>query len=218
MIVAGLLLAACGGQSATTASAPTAAATPVTYPPAPEAPTGPNDEATARFDEILETIPAGAFDVRDVREFIDVADARHAWLLTDLLRFLSDENAVDIAVDGFTTLTGVDITDDPDVARRPWNVTTNHLIAWDTPAPPDYRRLKGGLFGLVEDGWAPFFADTDADIDWRWVSWGGVFIDDRPLGDPNPASDPGASRRSTTPHSCPPPTATGTTTRRSCSA
>ena len=35
---------------------------------------------------------------------------------------------------------------------------------------------------LVDESWAPFFADDDAEIDWRWVSWGGVFIDDRPLG------------------------------------
>jgi len=191
VIVAGLVLAACGGQAATSAPTPAATATPVTYPAPPEAPSGPNDEATARFDEILETIPTGAFDVRDVQEFIDAGDARHAWLLTDLLRFLGDENAVGITVDGFTALTGVDITGDPDITRTPWNVTTNHLIAWDTPAPPDYQRLKGGLFGLVEEGWAPFFADTDAAIDWRWVTWGGVFIDDRPLGDPNPCDAPG---------------------------
>ena len=31
----------------------------------------------------------------------------------------------------------------------------------------------------------PFFDDADADIDWRHLSWGGVFIDDRPLGDPD---------------------------------
>jgi hypothetical protein len=43
--------------------------------------------------------------------------------------------------------------------------------------------MKSQLFLLVEPGWAPFFSDVDATIDWRWVSWGGVFIDDRPPGD-----------------------------------
>ena len=61
---------------------------------------------------------------------------------------------------------------------------TDHLIAWDLPAPPGYRELKGRLFLAVEPGWAPFFADADAEIDWRLVSWGGVLIDDRREGDP----------------------------------
>jgi len=191
VVVAGIVLTACSSESATPSPEPAMTVAPMTYPTAPEAPAGPNDEATARFDEILETIPAGAFDVRDVQEFIDAADARHAWLLSDLLRFLRDQNAVDLTVDGFATLTGVDITDDPEPERAPWGVMTDHLITWDTPAPPDYQRLKGDLFGLVEEGWTPFFADTDAAIDWRWVSWGGVFIDDRPLGETEPCGPPG---------------------------
>lgn len=191
LLVAGLVLTACAGDSAATAPEPAPTVTPVTFPPAPVAPTGDNAEATARFDEILATIPAGLFDSRDVQEFVDVADTRHAWLLTDLLRFLGDPSAIGIVVDGFTTLTGVDISEEPEAERSPWNVTTNHLIAWDTPAPPDYQRLKGELFTNVEPRWAAFFDDADADIDWRWVSWGGVFIDARPLGDPEPCDRPG---------------------------
>ena len=48
--------------------------------------------------------------------------------------------------------------------------------------------MKSSLFTLVEPRWAPFFADTDAAIDWRWVSWGGVLIDDRPLGATDPCA------------------------------
>ena len=48
--------------------------------------------------------------------------------------------------------------------------------------------MKASLFTLVEPRWAPFFADTDAAIDWRWVSWGGVLIDDRPLGATEPCA------------------------------
>ncbi len=63
---------------------------------------------------------------------------------------------------------------------------TDHLIAWDLPAPPGYRERKALLFVALEPGWQPFFADDDSEIDWRFVSWGGVLIDDRRLGDPNP--------------------------------
>ena len=63
---------------------------------------------------------------------------------------------------------------------------TDALIAWDLPAPPGYRELKGQIFVALEPGWEPFFDDVDAAIDWRHLSWGGVFIDDRPLGDGTP--------------------------------
>ncbi len=156
------------------------------FGPAPTAPAGANDEATARFEALVAGIAAGGLAGDDVSAFIDVADARHAWLLGDLLRFVGPGGEADSLVDGFVTLTGVDVRDDSRTSRSPWNAVTNHLIAWDLPAPPDYQRLKGELFTLVEDGWAPFFDDPDATIDWRWLSWGGVLIDDRPLGDTNP--------------------------------
>ena len=35
------------------------------------------------------------------------------------------------------------------------------------------------MFTLIEPAWEPFFADTNSLIDWRWVGWGGVLIDDR---------------------------------------
>jgi hypothetical protein len=77
----------------------------------------------------------------------------------------------------------VSLAADPDSERSTWLSATNHLIAWDTPTYPDYRTDKAELFLLVEQRWEPFFADADADIDWRYLSWGGVLIDDRELGD-----------------------------------
>ena len=153
------------------------------YPAAPSAPIGPNDAATEAFDAIVDGIVVGLFDTADLQGLIDTGDVRHAWLVSDLLRFTRQGPEADILTAGFGTLTGVDVSDDALIDRSPWNVVTNHLIAWDTPAPPDYRRLKGRLFTIAEPRWTPFFDDADSEIDWRWVSWGGVFIDDRPLGD-----------------------------------
>ena len=164
---------------------------PSRFAPAPDPPTGRNDAATEAFDAITEVIRAGTITDSELQVFVDAGDVRHAWLLSDLLRFISGGAEAQTLVDGFTTLTGVDITGDDQIDRSPWNVVTNHLIAWDTPEPPEYRRLKGSLFTLAEPGWAPFFEDADSLIDWRWVSWGGVFIDDRPLGDPAPCDGRG---------------------------
>lgn len=63
--------------------------------------------------------------------------------------------------------------------QNAWHDLTNHLIAWDIPAPPDYLRYKAAIFILNLPGWEELF--IDGDIDWRLVSWGGVTIDDRPF-------------------------------------
>jgi hypothetical protein len=190
-----LVLSSCTGADdtadgstgpATSEAASTATVPLAEFPPAPDAPTGPNDEATAAFDEIVDTIPTGLLTADLLTEFADAADARHAWLISDLLRFAGPSPEATALLDGFESLTGVDARELADDGASPWNAVTNLLIAWDTPAPPEYQRLKGGLFSIVEPGWTPFFDDADATIDWRWVSWGGVFIDDRPLGDTEP--------------------------------
>jgi hypothetical protein len=61
-----------------------------------------------------------------------------------------------------------------------WEAITNHLIAWDIPAPPDYLESKRAIFTSAVPGWDRIF--VAGDIDWRLVSWGGVLIDDRPFG------------------------------------
>ena len=182
LLAGSLALAGCGNTDDTAVPTPPPTAPLITYPDPPTAPDGPNDAATRWFDEVLAFIPTGASPAPGFDDFIAAGDTRHAWLVADLLRFAPDRATADAYLDGFASLTGVDLADDPDATRTPWTVATNHLIAWDTPAPPDYQRLKGDLFALADDGWRPFFDDGDAAIDWRWIGWGGVFIDDRPLG------------------------------------
>jgi hypothetical protein len=157
------------------------------YPPAPsspgpEAPSAP--EALAAIDRINALITAGELDLASVAELGEVGDARHGWFLSDLLRFFRGEDGA-IVVDAFRALTGVDIGDDPQSASSPWVSVTNHLIAWDIPAYERYREDKAAIFLQLEPGWEPFFAEGSA-IDWRLVSWGGVFIDDRALDDTDP--------------------------------
>ena len=155
------------------------------FPPAPDTTTGPIDQAAV---DILEVIWAGlelgGFDGGLVAALGNTGDARLAWIMSDLLRFFYFGDIHDGAVSGFQRLTGAKLNDDPVAERSSWQSVTDHLIAWDLPAFPRYDDYKGRLFTLVEPRWQPFFDDPDADIDWRLVSWGGVRIDDRALGDP----------------------------------
>jgi len=156
------------------------------YPAPPDSPASgvPNDVADDAVDRIVDGINAGALDPTAIDDLTASGDPRYAWFVSDLLRFFGGQDAERL-IGSFEALSGVDIAGDPDLQRSPWLSVTNHLIAWDTPDYAGYRVDKGGIFTQLETGWSPFFDDEDADIDWRHLSWGGVFIDDRPLGDPD---------------------------------
>lgn len=152
------------------------------FPEAPATPEGPADE---QLVEAVDRLFASLRDGVDTTALIEIAnsgDPRAAWLISDLLRFFGPGAVFDIGLASFERLTGADLSADPITTRSPWQSMTDHLIAWDLPALPDYARWKGALFTLVDPRWAPFFEDEDADIDWRLLSWGGVLMDDRPFG------------------------------------
>jgi len=155
------------------------------YPKAPSAPAQDVQSAADALDAIAtvrQFIPTGSLDVAAIGALGESGDLRHAWYLSDLLRFFRGDDGQRV-VEAFEQLSGVSIADDPESGTSPWLSITNHLIAWDTPAYPGYQADKGALFTQLEPGWEPFFSDGGADIDWRLLSWGGVFIDDRELGD-----------------------------------
>ena len=101
-------------------------------------------------------------------------DPRNAWIVGDLMRFVSGP-AFSIELAKVASKLLDKKLDDP----NQWGALTDHLIAWDIPAPPDYLRYKRAIFTSVIPGWDKIF--VKGDIDWRLVSWGGVLIDDRPF-------------------------------------
>lgn len=145
-------------------------------PPGPPVPTGPLDpEVAADLDAVYSTL-TDDIDVAAIEALGRSDDARVAWLLTDLLRFLPAGPVGRALEDSWETVTGTVVDE-----SSAWEATSDLLIAWDLPAPPGYVEWKRRLYLLVEPDWAPFFADDDSDIDWRWITWGGVGMDDRPL-------------------------------------
>ena len=147
------------------------------FGPIPPSPDGPLDND---LKNDLDTLFA-SFTTRPDLEALDriavSGDPRTAWLLTDMMRFARDNALLKRTADAWSELTGVSIPTD----EFPWGFATNHMIAWDIAAPPDYINWKRQLFERLDSRWAPLFDDPDAIVDWRWVSWGGVLIDDRPV-------------------------------------
>ncbi len=105
----------------------------------------------------------------------DSGDPRVVWIFMDILRFSQDSTRAQRLVDASNNLTGLDVS-----VFNAWNETTNSLIAWDIPAPPNYVDAKRAVFSTVLPTWGPLF-DNSERMDWRFVSWGGVLIDDRPF-------------------------------------
>lgn len=150
------------------------------FPPAPSAPDGPLDaELQAHVDNFfgVSLDPVFLEEEWDALEAIgEAGDPRLAWLISDLLRIANGPELLARLINAAQEATGADIDD-----LSPWGDLTDHLIAWDTPAPPDYLRYKRNIYTLVEPAWEPLMADG-YDVDWRMVSWGGVLIDARPFG------------------------------------
>lgn len=105
-------------------------------------------------------------------------DPRLVWIISDLMRFTSGSQLNRVLTEAASTLLGKDIPH-----NNNWGVVTDHLIAWDIPAPPGYLPVKRAIFTTVVPGWDRIF--VEGDIDWRHVSWGGVLIDDRPYDKTN---------------------------------
>jgi len=107
-----------------------------------------------------------------LNEVIEAGDPRVAWIIADLMRFITSPQ-----LQAGLSSAAADLLEIEPPSRNHWGVVTDHLIAWDIPAPPGYLETKRAIFTTVVPGWDRLF--VEGDIDWRHVSWGGVLIDNR---------------------------------------
>jgi hypothetical protein len=149
-----------------------------TYGERPAVPTGPLSEAlqsavqVAFVDSVTDS-GWGRDQTIALAEITESNDPRLGWIISDLMRFAASPRLNAVLNAAATDLLGKDIP-----SQNAWGVLTDHLIAWDIPAPPDYLKVKRAIFTNIIPGWDRIF--VEGDIDWRLVSWGGVLIDDRP--------------------------------------
>lgn len=143
----------------------------------PAVPTGPlsDDIKDALDSAFIDSVTDSTWG-RDQEIAMDTinnsGDPRLAWIVSDMMRFMSQPGLNQLFGESATALLGIRF-DDGNV----WGKTTDHLMAWDIPAPPDYLTYKRAIFTNLVPGWEEIF--VEGDIDWRHVSWGGVLIDDR---------------------------------------
>ncbi|MEL6991425.1 MAG: DUF3179 domain-containing (seleno)protein, partial [Pseudomonadota bacterium] len=131
-------------------------------------------DARAVFVEAMQNSTWGSDQEFALMNIGTSGDLRLAWLISDLMRFISSRGINVQLADAASELLGKDIPID-----NAWGELTDILIAWDIPAPPNYLEMKRAIFTSVLPDWTPLF--EEGQIDWRHVSWGGVPIDARPF-------------------------------------
>ncbi len=168
-------IGACGAPaSAPNADLPAGAQSAVTASPAPD-PIDPG--LAAALMAVADS--SGDFITRDrVADVVAFRDARAAWAIADLLRFHQVGIVAELLIEAAVDLTGQDV--DP-YSPLAWVEVTNHLMTNDVPAGDWLREFKSALYGGFEPEWDGLFGDEDAEADWRFVTWGGVLPDGRPL-------------------------------------
>ena len=124
------------------------------------------------FIESMERSTWGSDQSTALSEISESKDPRIAWIISDLMRFAPDQQLNAELANAASKMLGIEPQNE-----NHWGVITDHLIAWNIPAPPDYLQAKRAIFTSVIPGWDKIF--VEGDIDWRHVSWGGVLIDDR---------------------------------------
>jgi len=145
-----------------------------TPPDIPDGPLSPALQAavqTAFIDSVTQQT-WGEAQQDALSQIAQSGDPRLAWLISDMLRFVSSQGLQQSFTQAASTL-----INQPLSAGAAWGKLTDHLMAWDMPAPPGYLTAKAAIFTNIVPGWDRIF--VEGDIDWRLVSWGGVLIDDR---------------------------------------
>lgn len=144
----------------------------------PEVPTAPlsNEMQFALRVAFVDSVTLRTWDENQrlaLKEIVNSKDPRLVWLISDMLRFVGSRQLNEEMTNAASDLLGKAFR-----FENSWGVVTDHLLAWDIPAPPEYLKFKRAIFTSIVPGWDRIF--EEGDIDWRLVSWGGVVIDDRP--------------------------------------
>ena len=144
----------------------------------PAVPDGPLSNAMqfALRVAFVDSVTLSTWDENQRQALAEIAkskDPRLVWLISDLMRFVPSQRLNEELTNAASDLLGKQFR-----FENSWGVVTDHLLAWDIPAPPEYLKFKRAIFTSIVPGWEQIF--VEGDIDWRLVSWGGVLIDDRP--------------------------------------
>jgi len=132
------------------------------------------DAVRIAFIESVKQSVWGQSQSRALSEIVESGDPRIAWTITDMMRFTWQPDLSQSLADAAASLLHIELK-----THKQWGELTDYLIAWNIPSYPGYLPAKRTIFTRFVPGWERIF--VEGDIDWRFVSWGGVLIDDPPF-------------------------------------
>ena len=149
-----------------------------TAPVSPEGDLSPENQAALELitSTDIDELPFTNEQIEAIGFLGESGDPRLAWVFSDILRFTRDAGRAVALGDASNALLGDEFN------GSDWGALTDRLLAWDIPAPPGYIDAKRAIYSSILSEWEPFF-EPNGIVDWRFVSWGGVRIDDQPYND-----------------------------------
>ena len=89
----------------------------------------------------------------------DSGDPRLVWLIADMMRFIQQAALTAELGDAAGKLLNIEFND-----GNFWGKTTDHLMAWNIPEPPDYLRLKRTIFTTIVPGCLLYTSPSPRDL------------------------------------------------------
>ena len=125
----------------------------------PTVPEGPLSEdlksaVQVAFIESMERSAWGSDQSVALDEISRSEDPRIAWIVSDLMRFAPDQDLNSELANVAAKLLSITLQ-----GQNHWGTITDHLIAWDIPAPPDYLTAKRAIFTNIIPGWDKIFVE-----------------------------------------------------------
>ena len=115
----------------------------------PEIPIGPMSDGLQAAIKVafVDSVTQSAWGEKQTLALAEIRrsnDPRVVWVISDLMRFVSARQLNNEFSDVASELLGKNLQ-----TRNSWGDVTDHLIAWDIPAPPNYLDMKRAIFVSV---------------------------------------------------------------------
>jgi len=126
----------------------------------PSIPTGAHSDELRKAVDTVFTEELGSADWSDEQtDALDIIgnskDPRLAWPISDLMRFAGGGLLQEELAQAAGKLLNLELE-----GVRSWGTTTDHLIAWNIPEPPDYLKYKRAVFTSLVPGFSNLVIST----------------------------------------------------------
>jgi len=119
-------------------------------PDVPDTDSLPSELQFALRVAFIDSVALSTWDANQDLALAEIAkskDPRLVWIISDMMRFVPSQRLNESLTNAASDLLGKEFR-----FENSWGVVTDHLLAWDIPAPPEYLRFKRAIFTSIVPG------------------------------------------------------------------